>query len=80
MAMSICNYCVNCVGKCSWSKSLVPVEGWTAEKTVYKMHDGKKGVSYRVYECPQFEKVEERKPERRGKYKSRSLLEACRKD
>ena len=39
-SLSICNYCKNSVGRCSWSKRLVPVEGWKADKTGYKTYNG----------------------------------------
>ena len=63
--ISICNKCDKCVGRCSWSKNLVPVDEWIAEKVEYKLHKGKwgkykTGVSYRVYWCPQFEELEKR--------------------
>lgn len=52
--LSICNCCKNCVGRCSWSGRLVPVEGWVAEKTDFKVYNGVT-FSYRVKECPQFD-------------------------
>lgn len=58
---SICNYCKNCVGYCSWSRALIPVEGWVAEKRIYKFAwGGKTGISYKVIECPQYEEIEKR--------------------
>lgn len=58
---SICSYCANCVGKCSWSAFFKPVKGWTAEKVEYKIQRDKKRVSYNVITCPQFEEEERAK-------------------
>lgn len=57
---SICNYCKNCVGRCSWSGSLIPVDGWDAEEKVYNLHENKKGVTYKVKWCPQYEEIEKK--------------------
>lgn len=53
---SICWECVNAVPDavkghgCNWSKGLVPIDGWEAEK-----HRNKEGQwSYRVVKCPEF--------------------------
>ena len=60
---TLCWDCEKAVGKCSWSKNFVPVEGWKAVPT--KIQNGNhtwkgrriKDVtdSFDVYECPEFE-------------------------
>lgn len=67
--MTICWDCRNAVpeGKygCSWSRKLIPVEGWVAEPTVkmsYKVNGYKRIVnSYCVMGCPLFIPDEEKK-------------------
>ena len=44
----LCWRCKNCCGGCSWSRKLMPIEGWTAKKTKTE------GGSYRISKCPQF--------------------------
>lgn len=57
--LSLCNYCTNSCGRCSWSKNLIPVEGWKADKVDYSTGTyGLSGVSYMVHECPQFNKID----------------------
>ncbi len=46
---SLCFDCYNATGGCSWSKFLIPVKGWVAEKT-----SDEYGGCYRVDSCPQF--------------------------
>ena len=51
-----CKHATNKYGKCSWSKELKPVEGWTAEgyittETCYNVST----EWYKVIECPLFE-------------------------
>lgn len=48
---TICWDCANATGGCSWSKSLVPVEGWKAIKTKKQTVE-----SYAVYDCPEFKR------------------------
>ena len=57
---SLCLDCKNCVGLCSWSHHLQPVEGWEAEETVIRSTAGVT-TGYRVISCPEFEKEPERK-------------------
>ncbi len=57
--MSICNTCKNCVGKCSWSREFIPVEGWKADKSYIKRWDGSHYESYDVHYCPQYEDYNE---------------------
>lgn len=45
MRITLCWSCKNACGGCSWSKSLTPVKGWQAEKTL---------VSYLVIKCPNY--------------------------
>lgn len=55
-----CWNCKNATGRCSWSKSLKPVEGWNAIPT--KIYNGLQNEepyhydSYIVKKCPLFEK------------------------
>ena len=46
---SLCFDCYNATGGCSWSKFLIPVKGWVAEKT-----SDEYGGCYRVDSCPKF--------------------------
>ncbi len=57
---SICLDCKNSVGKCCWSRHLLPVEGWKAEKRKVRSSVGV-AETYCVSECPQFERESERK-------------------
>lgn len=57
---TLCIHCGNACGGCSWSDSLTPVEGWTAEETV-----GYDGIrSWRVIDCP--EKAPDRRLDPKG--------------
>ena len=64
---TLCWDCGKALGGCSWSKSFIPVSGWTADKT--DLHIGyaddrrtvKTCESFFVYKCPEFE------PEKRKK-------------
>ena len=54
---TLCVFCAKaCNGACSWSDALVPVDGWTADRTA-------KG--YLVKECPEFQqdRLEPRDPQ-----------------
>lgn len=60
-AASLCWKCANAVPYkktgCSWSRDLIPVEGWTAIQSgrVYDYHDDKReNPTYCVVECPEF--------------------------
>lgn len=48
---TICWFCKNAMGKCSWSKERIPVQGWVAIPT-YIAEDNIK--SYNVRGCPQY--------------------------
>lgn len=63
---SLCLDCKKCVGLCSWSHHLHPVEGWVAEETVVRIAAGTT-TGYRVISCPEFE----REPERDVRIESR---------
>lgn len=56
--VSICNKCKKSVGRCSWSRSLIPVKDWNAE---YVKGGRGKLPSYCVKTCPEFEHEPERK-------------------
>lgn len=60
---TICWGCINAVPNpetgagCSWSRNLVPVEGWEAEGTrllSYANLDPREFTSYRVIKCPEY--------------------------
>ena len=52
----LCWKCAKACGKCSWSRDFTPVTGWVAERhDVAMWPEGKEAVSYRIYECPEFE-------------------------
>ena len=46
---TLCWDCANATGMCDWSKSLTPVDGWTAKYVQDK-------DSYKVIDCPMFER------------------------
>lgn len=56
---TICWHCQNAIPSrdgergCSWSRSLIPVEGWKATQTVH-LYDRKEKTSYVVEECPEY--------------------------
>lgn len=49
----ICWDCAKACGKCSWSRCLKPVEGWTAE-IVYVKQALTRIQTYHITDCPQF--------------------------
>ena len=53
MSSTLCWSCERACGGCSWSdKSFTPVEGWIAEKTIYRAKKDKFVTSYVVKSCP----------------------------
>lgn len=48
-----CWRCENAYCKCSWTRNLIPVYGWDAEKIVVNDKEGK-FVTYRINSCPRF--------------------------
>lgn len=53
---TLCWRCAKSVNMgCSWSKSFLPVDGWTAEENHIR-RNGIGGKDYRVIECPEFER------------------------
>lgn len=74
-SFQLCNDCARCVGFCSWSKRLEPVDGWTAVPTVVKINRRGKNKTeyemdtYHITECPLFiregKTVEERRAQRK---------------
>ena len=51
-----CWTCQNACGKCSWSKKLIPVKGWTAMPTKIAVN-AVRGIytdSYLVLDCPKY--------------------------
>ena len=55
---SLCGFCKNSVGLCSWSAHLIPVKGWEAESVLYKGSAKQRIQGYRVISCPKFIKHE----------------------
>lgn len=59
---TLCISCINAVPTkdgtrgCSWSRSLKPVEGWTAEKHRKTYTGGYMDITYMVTECPEYKK------------------------
>ena len=51
----LCWKCKKACGKCSWSRSFVPVAGWTAKET--KIHNNQTNIisTYLIIDCPQFD-------------------------
>lgn len=52
----LCWKCAKATGKCSWSKNLTPVEGWTAKLVLRVNWDGEMGTNWAISKCPEFEK------------------------
>lgn len=57
----LCWDCKKACGGCAWSRNLTPVKGWVAEPTTIRFK-GKNGVehitdTYKIFECPEFERV-----------------------
>lgn len=50
---ALCWTCQNACGGCSWSRNLIPVEGWKAKEIKNASYSVIK--SYKVIECPEFE-------------------------
>ena len=50
----LCFSCKNAYGNCSWSKSFIPVNGWTAKKRKLSLAAGF-DESYSITACPEFE-------------------------
>ena len=62
----ICWQCNKATGGCSWSKSLTPVKGWTAEPRVIRSYDNilktyEEIHTYKILYCPLFERDERAK-------------------
>ncbi len=60
---TLCIYCKNATGGCSWSRSFKPVNGWAAIEKTINYHRGKskndgknakREMSYAVKECPEY--------------------------
>jgi hypothetical protein len=51
---TLCWDCANATNSgCSWSASLIPVDGWTAEKDILSTNY-KDNETYLVIDCPEF--------------------------
>ena len=53
---TLCWDCAKARGGCSWSDSLEPVEGWTAEPTTKAQFRQEPLHSFLVMECPEFKR------------------------
>lgn len=54
---SLCCYCANCEGQCSWSGEGIPVRGWEArQQSAVGKADADEALlcSYHVTDCPSF--------------------------
>lgn len=61
MSKTLCWSCQKACGGCSWSKQLVPVEGWQAiRRDIHNNVVGADMESYRVIVCPQYVEDEPR--------------------
>ncbi len=49
----LCCSCENAYCRCSWTRYLIPVDGWTAERTIVK-DSGGDFSSYKIKKCPKF--------------------------
>ena len=57
MKDSLCWWCDNCYGGCSWSQDFTPVKGWEAEPTKITSEDSKREISsFMVINCPKFKR------------------------
>jgi YHS domain-containing protein len=68
LSMQLCWSCARCVGFCSWSKELKPVEGWTAKCTTLHHSNAEQKfetASYYITACPLFLKEAETEIERK---------------
>ena len=58
ISKQLCWTCINAVADdkhgCSWSRSLIPVKGWTAEKSEIKQYEGFE--VYQISDCPLYKK------------------------
>lgn len=52
----ICWTCKKCIGGCSWSRDFIPIEGWDAELDTHTRVDANDSITYKIYDCPQYEK------------------------
>lgn len=53
---TLCWKCKKATGFCSWSDNFTPVDGWTAIPTLIKNAHSNYMKSYKVIECPEFER------------------------
>ena len=49
-----CWNCKNVYGGCSWSRSFIPVKGWTAKKVHLEGLNKRILESYAIRDCPEF--------------------------
>jgi len=52
---TLCWYCKNATGNCSWSSTFKPVKGWKAKPTKIKINKDTRMSSYHVMACPEFD-------------------------
>jgi len=52
--ITLCWDCANAIGKCPWSKKLVPVKNWVAKRVPFKEQGVKDSFTYAIEQCPLF--------------------------
>lgn len=55
---TLCWFCDNACGGCSWSGKFEPVPGWIAIPTKIQAEKGRKMDSFTVLSCPEFSLTE----------------------
>lgn len=53
----LCWSCKKCIFGCSWSRAFIPVPGWDADKEYHTRRDAHAVVTYKIYDCPEFERA-----------------------
>lgn len=54
MKNQLCWTCTNACGRCSWSKDLTPVVGWTAKEVPWVDPEIVGETTYQVFACPEY--------------------------
>ena len=59
----LCWYCEKACGRCSWSRSFTPIEGWEAEPTTVRNRDTaqRTTATYYIKACPEYEPLKMRR-------------------
>ena len=48
-----CWTCKKACGGCSWSREFIPIDGWTAEKSIIP-HNREHAETYKIIDCPEY--------------------------